>query len=103
MSDPERRFAEEIREALRACHALGYHPTDFEKMVARYGPLPVAKKLVCSGAIEEGLERLKSLGRLDLSVEALALRPEFHCLFTGAEREAARWKLEQMGWAPPAL
>ena len=102
MSDLERRFANAVREALHACHTLGYHPKVFEGMVTRLGPLAAAKKLICSGAIEEGLERLKKLDRLELSVEALALRPGFRDLFSTAEREAAKWKLKQMGWTPPA-
>jgi len=41
------------------------------------------------------------MGRLDLSAEALVLKPEYRHLFTTEERERARQHLTDMGYQAP--
>lgn len=96
MSTPEQSFEEKVRAALVECHRLGYHPSDFEGMLATASAARVTEKLVQSGEIQTGLKRLAQMGRLDLSVESIMLELEFSSLFSTQLREAAQWRLNQV-------
>jgi hypothetical protein len=80
-------------QAHRECIKLGYHPTIFTRMRHEYGTQGAIKKLLISGNIETGLQRILDMGRPDLSIEyaALKLFPEE---FTEAERACAKFKLD---------
>jgi len=75
---------------------LGYAPTEFEAMIKMNGGVRTAQKLVLSSEIQSGLKKLKKLGRLDLSMEAIMLLPEFAPLFSEGELAAARWRLDSL-------
>jgi hypothetical protein len=79
---------------------LGYNATRFLQMVAEQGGLTTARQLISSAQPSEGFTTLWQRHRLDLTVEAHVLKPEFADLFTHVEREAARLRLEQYGWRP---
>lgn len=96
MGTIEERFEARVRAAIGECHQLGYHPHDFESMLASTSAVRVAEKLVVSGNIQTGLKRLAQLGRLDLSMEAMVLDPEFAVLFDLPLRRAAIWRLEEL-------
>lgn len=97
MSALEQAFETRIRAAVQECHRIGYHPSDFEGMLANASAVRVAERLVTSGDLQSGLKRLAQLNRLDLSVESIMLEPEFHALFTNVEiRKAAQWRLDQV-------
>ncbi|KAA0216000.1 MAG: hypothetical protein DYG94_09920 [Leptolyngbya sp. PLA3] len=49
-------------------------------MVQRHGRMEAARRLLDTPAPGEGFTRLWELGRLDLSLEAVALRDEFRVL-----------------------
>ena len=49
--------------------------------------------------VSDGFTTLWELKRLDLSVEAYVLRPEYAPLFTEEERGIARARLRQYGYA----
>lgn len=78
-----------------AAAELGYRPTFFLRMVQQCGGLEAARHLLDTPAPSEGFTRLWELGRLDLSVEAVALREEFCGLFTERQLEVARRRLEE--------
>ena len=65
-------------------------------MVAASGAKAVAKQLVKSGDLQDGLKRLQKLGRLDLAMESIMLEAKFRPLFNAGELEAAKWRLEQV-------
>jgi len=67
-------------------------------MVARYSAVGVAKRQVMKAGISPGFRRLQEAGRLDLSIEALVLRPEHSALFSREERDAARRRLAAHGF-----
>ncbi len=96
MSGLENIFEARIREALIECHELGYHPHDFEGMLANASAARVAIKLVTSGELQSGLKKLSQMGRLDLSVESIILETQFESLFKTPIRDAARWRLDQV-------
>ena len=99
MDDLESRFHQAMfdvyRNAKRECN---YNATYFLQMVSEYGGLEAARRLLRKDKVSSGFTTLWECGRLDLSVEAKALRPEFAPLFTEEEREIARMRLAQYGY-----
>lgn len=88
-------FDSAIRTTIARCHEIGYPPRILENMINRAHPVEVAKNLVRSG-IQTGIRRLTTLGRQDLTVEAIMLEERFAPLFTESELETARWRLENV-------
>jgi hypothetical protein len=80
---------------------IGYTTTRFLRTLRRQSGLATARKLLWSDAPSEGFITLWSYHRLDLTVEAYVLRPEFKRLFTDADREQARERLTAYGWSGP--
>jgi hypothetical protein len=76
----------------------GYVWRRLRPMVAQYTALGTAKRQVIKPGISPGFQKLKDAGRLDLTIEALVLRPEFAPLFTRSEKEAARRRLAAHGF-----
>ena len=91
----EAQFSERIRDAIRQSHELGYHPTRFEQMLDELGAVGAARRLIKSGELQGGLKELTKLGRKDLTMEAIMQESAFKALFTAAELQAAKWRLEQ--------
>lgn len=77
---------------------LGYNATRFLQMISEQGGLATARQLLWSDQPSEGFTTLWSHHRLDLTVEAHIIKPEFAGLFTDADRERARIRLERYGW-----
>jgi len=78
------------RRAEREC---GYRPTYFQNMISERGGLSTAQALLV-GKPSDGFTKLYMLGRLDLSVEVVALDPKWRSLFTDAELAEARRRLK---------
>lgn len=78
----------------RARDELGYVATRFLQMVSNSGGLTAARQLLKQPP-SDGFATLWKHRRLDLSVEAHVLLPRFRPLFTDAERDLARSRLEQ--------
>jgi hypothetical protein len=74
--------------------------TRFAQMISEQGDLATAKQLPWSSAPSEGFTTLWERGRLDLTVEAHVLKAEFALLFTDADRDQARDRLEAYGGRP---
>lgn len=66
-------------------------------MIEDVGAVEAAKRLLVSGDVQPGFDRLVKEGRLDLTIEAAVLDPKWAPLFEEKHREAARWRLEQAG------
>jgi len=75
-----------------------YNASYFIQMVAEYGGVKAAQKLLAMPEPSSGFTVLWEYERLDLSVEALVLRDEYRSLFTNEERATARNRLEQYGY-----
>ena len=69
-------------------------------MISEHGGLTTVKQLLWSSAPSEGFTTPWEHGRLDLTVEAHVLKTEFATLFTDADRDQARDRLEAYGWRP---
>jgi hypothetical protein len=95
--------ADEFESAMRAVYhrakdEAGYNATYFLGMLAEHGGLETARRLLAANKISDGFTALWERKRLDLTVEALALKPEFQDLFIEEELETARHRLEQFGY-----
>ena len=94
------RFEAELLQTVQEAKAIGYSPTVFERMLNDYGGVSTAKKLIVSGDVQYGFDRLAKLGRLDISMERKMLKPEYKSLFTPDELKAAEWRLSRVAVAP---
>ncbi|MGA7809941.1 hypothetical protein, partial [Bradyrhizobium sp.] len=94
-----RAFERAMRDIFTEAAKLGYRPTEFLRMVEREGALPAARRLIMSSAPTSGFTRLWELKRLDLTVEALALREPWRRLFSEAELGQARQRLERLNYS----
>lgn len=87
--------------------AIGYEASGFRGLIASHGPLRAAKMLINMDQPSEGFTELWKLKRLDISVEARALKPEFRSLFSDSEISTCRRRLasyewsQQPPWRPP--
>lgn len=96
--DLVRRFDAAMMEIYeRAGAEVGYWATRYLQMLRQRGGLDTARCLLKQRATSDGYAHLRDAGRLDLTVEAYSLRPEFQPLFTAAEGNLARERLAYFG------
>ena len=96
----EDRFKRDLLDISEQATKLHYYPARFVQMIHELGAFPTAKALLIDADIQSGLVRLWELGRLDLSLEAQVLKPEYSSEFSDVERRSARERLEKLGWPP---
>jgi len=77
---------------------VGYRPTRFRRMVGELGGAEAVRRLLGGSDASDGFTTLWEAGRLDLSVEAYALRPRFASLFSETERAVAQRRLVAHGF-----
>ena len=70
-----------MRIDVRVRDEVGYNATRFLQMLHDHRGLETARILVNATQPSEGYTALWELGRLDLTVEALVLQPEWQSLF----------------------
>lgn len=76
----------------------GYWASYFLRGVRNHGGLEYARQLLLAQGTTDGFKRLKDEGRLDLTMEALVLMPEFAALFTDGNRQTASDRLKAAGY-----
>jgi hypothetical protein len=81
--------------------ARGYWASYFLRGVRNHGGPAYAHQLLRKEGTTEGFQRLRQEGRLDLTMEALVLRPEYTELFSDEERRIAAHRLAEAGYQPP--
>jgi hypothetical protein len=79
---------------------LNYNATRFIQMVSEHGGVEAARQLLRAPNVSDGFTTLWEKQRLDLSVEAHVLRPEYTELFTASERAIATERLRAYGFDP---
>jgi hypothetical protein len=78
----------------------GYWASYFLRGVRNHGGPDYAHQLLRKEGTTDGFQRLKVEGRLDLTMEALVLRPEYSALFSNEERRVAAHRLAEAGYQP---
>lgn len=99
MNALESQFHEDMLHIYHEASELGYRPSYFLRMVQTHGGLEAARILLDQDAPTDGFTKLWELGRLDLSVEAFALRLRYQSLFSSEQLAKARERLNQYGYA----
>ena len=79
---------------------LGYNASRFLQMLNQ-GGLTAARQLLHAPGVSEGFTKMWEHQRLDLTVEAHVLKPEFQHLFTPQELDIARSRLREYGYKSP--
>ncbi|HUU87963.1 MAG TPA: hypothetical protein VMX17_09430 [Candidatus Glassbacteria bacterium] len=98
--DLERRFHRAMLKIYtKAKKECNYHATRFFQLLDEYRGLETARMLLRNPQIQEGLANLYELGRLDLTVEALVIDPDWKELFEPEEIEIARTRLLDLGYS----
>jgi hypothetical protein len=98
-ADLEARFDHAMVQIYaRAKREIRYVATRYLQVLSEKGGLGTARQFIRSEGVTDGFTRLWEEGRLDLSVEAHVLMPEFQDLFTPAERAIAAARLAQYGY-----
>src|SRR5205085_101107 len=100
MSDLEAQFQNAMLKLYDDSNrAINYRPTRLMEMSNELGAVQAARQLISKpDDPSSGFMKLWESGRLDLSVEALILKPEFAPLFTDEERKKARQYLLQYNY-----
>jgi hypothetical protein len=98
----ERAFGSAMKNIYQeAERKLNYRPTYFLRMLSELGPLETARQLTMASTPSDGFTRLWEAGRLDLTVEAHVIRPEFRGLFESYVVDAAWERLRAYGYRFP--
>jgi hypothetical protein len=84
---------------IRAKKEAHYNATYFLGMLAELGGYETALRLIRAPQPSDGYTALYERGRLDLTVEALVLQPEWQGLFDESDIELARERLQAYGYA----
>ena len=75
---------------------INYNPTRFNQMVAEYGGVEAARRLLApSSNTSDGFVTLYENSRLNMSVEAWALLPWYEHLFSKDQLDRARYRLSE--------
>lgn len=102
MTNLAAQFEDEMYNTYQvAAKQYKYRPTLFLQMIQQHGGVGAAKILVAKDAPSDGFRRLWDLGRLDLTAEALILKPQYASLFTEEERAKARQRLVDLEYKFP--
>jgi transposase-like protein len=103
-SDPDVRLEAGFHAAMLDVYTVAakqkYHATRFLQMVRNRGGVEVARLLLAREEVTSGLRELQKLDLLQYSMEATVLQERFEPLFTEAERQKARRRLESLGFRP---
>ena len=94
----ERAFHRALLEiARRSGSEAGYSSPLLFRMLTEHGGLATARSLLAARSISDGFAALWERKRLDLTVEAVVLRPEFVDLFDREELATASLRLADHG------
>ncbi|WP_447727203.1 phospholipase D family protein [Sphingomonas koreensis] len=92
-----RAFDRAMQHIYDEATTFGYRPTYFLKMLAEHGGVETARRLI-RGTATSGFQTLWKHSRLDLSVEALILQPQWRELFSDEEAKIARRRLKDFDY-----
>ena len=83
---------------------LGQPRSIFLRMLGTHGAVEATRQLIHARDPSATFTVLWERRRLDLTVEAvIATEPEWDPIFADEDRNAAKGRLKEYGWTPPAL
>ncbi len=82
-----------VDQTIEECKKVDYNPTRFQVMLKQHGAVGALRILLDAKDPSDGFGTLLMKGRLDLTAEAITLRPEWQRHFTKAQRDRARERL----------
>lgn len=95
----EKKFNEAMQQIyICAKKELRYNATRFIQLVSEKGGLQAAKQLIVKDGGTYGFEVLWENKRLDLSVEAHVIKPEYRELFNNEEIDMCLNRLKEFGY-----
>jgi hypothetical protein len=98
---PDGTLESVLFEVIQRCvDELRYNPLQLREMVHDLGALDAVRRILNRSTPSDGFRQLWEAGRLDLTVETVAL--QFSSLFAPAELATARQRLREAGAAVPA-
>jgi hypothetical protein len=80
---------------------LDHDAWELRDLIVRHGGVGAAKRLLDSRSVSPTFRLLRRRGRLDLTVESLALDARWSQLFSESQRERAADRLMRAGLRPP--
>jgi hypothetical protein len=99
LTELEKQFEQAMIDLYQtAIDECNYRATRFLQMVLEHGGLATARTLLATNIPSEGFTRLWECRRLDLTLEAQILRPEFAELFTEEQKATAAQRLKEYGY-----
>ncbi|MBX3388643.1 MAG: type I restriction enzyme HsdR N-terminal domain-containing protein [Phycisphaeraceae bacterium] len=101
MDDDEFDFRAALQEVVNECRRIGYNPIGFMGMVTSSNAFEAVRTLLAKREPSEGFTTLWGKKRLDLTVEAIVLKPEWRSFFTPSERDTARRRLAAAQYRAP--
>ena len=95
----QNKFNNEVMEAIEESKKIGYNPSRFIQMLHQAGnnAYEVVQRLVTK-EVSTGLEKLWEKGRLELSMEAIIVKPEYQELFSPEIISICTKKLKKFGY-----
>lgn len=93
MDTDDPRLMAFVEQTVEVCKQIDYNPTRFQVMLKQHGAVGALRILLDAKDPSDGFGTLLMKGRLDLTAEAIALRPEYQRHFTKAQRDRARHRL----------
>lgn len=95
----EKKFNRDLQDMILTCkRELGYNPSRFIQLASEIGYLQAARQVILKEGATYGFEILWENNRLDLSIEAYVLKPEYKLLFTEEEKRICRERLLEFGY-----
>ena len=98
MLTTEERFAKAWAARWENLRALGIPTARTEQAAQTQGALEAARRCLSGRRCSDGFQALARLGRLELSLEALALEPTWGSLFTDEQANEAIGRLLEAGY-----
>ena len=95
----ENKFNEDVLESIKKIKKEVYTPTRFIRMLHQHNDnaVEVVKTLVAKDTTI-GIEKLYEKGKLELSIEALIIKPEYKPLFSEEIINICSRKLKKLGY-----
>lgn len=99
MANLEERFALAWGMLWNEMETLGIPTARMQQQIQNLGAIAAAHRCLQGRRTSDGFAQLAQKGRLDLSLEALILKPEWGGLFTDEEANEALTRLLEAGWS----